>query len=103
MPFADCHAFAVTEIIVQKETTTNVLIGSNDGAFAWFNGELILNNYKERPLYYNQFVLPVKLKKGKNILALMVLQAGGSWGFNVNIEMNPREFECRVPSGILGK
>ena len=103
VPFADCHAFAVTEIIVQKETTTNVLIGSNDGAFAWFNGELILNNYKERPLYYNQFVLPVKLKKGKNILALMVLQAGGSWGFNVNIEMNPREFECRVPSGILGK
>jgi hypothetical protein len=103
VPFADCHAFAVTEITAHKETATNVLIGSNDGAFAWLNGELILNNYKERPLYYNQFVLPVKLKKGKNILALMVLQAGGSWGFNVNIEMNPQEFECRVPSDILLK
>ena len=85
-PFNNCHAFAVTEIISTEEVEATILTGTNDGAFIWLNDKLILESYRERPLYYNQFSLPVKLKKGKNRLVLMVLQSGGSWGFHVNIE-----------------
>jgi Chitobiase/beta-hexosaminidase C-terminal domain len=84
-PFAHCHAFAVTEIVSDEAVAATLLTGTNDGAFIWLNGDLILDNYKERPLYYNQFSLPVNLREGKNTLVLMVNQAGGSWGFHVNL------------------
>jgi len=99
-PFADCHAFAVTEIITEKAMATHLLIGTNDGAFVWLNDELILDNYRERPFYYNQFTLPVRLKKGGNKLVLLILQSGGSWGFNVNIELNTGDFKCTLPRDL---
>jgi hypothetical protein len=95
MPFDHCHAFAVTEIISDVEIT--LLTGTNDGAFIWLNGDLILEDYKERPLYYNQFSIPVHLKKGKNTLVLMVLQAGGSWGFHVNLKTQGTNLKVVLP------
>jgi len=100
-PFDHCHAYAVTEILCSKDVKTTLLTGTNDGAFIWLNGELILDNYKERPLYYNQFSLPVTFKKGKNTLVLMILQAGGSWGFHVNIETTGENLKVVLPE--LGK
>jgi hypothetical protein len=96
-PFAYCHAFAVTEIVSDEEIKATLLTGTNDGAFIWLNGKLILDNYKERPLYYNQFKLPVSLKKGKNTLVLMILQAGGSWGFHVNIKTAGKALKINLP------
>ena len=96
-PFNNCHAFAVTEIISDKTVETTFLTVTNDGAFIWLNGELILESYKERPLYYNQFNLPVKLKKGKNTLVLMVMQGGGSWGFHVNIKADDNKLKVVLP------
>ena len=96
-PYANCHAFAVTEIICDQEVETVLMAGTNDGAFIWLNEELILDNYKERPLYYNQFQIPVTLKKGKNTLVLMVLQAGGSWGFHVNLKSTDEGIRTELP------
>jgi hypothetical protein len=96
-PYAYCHAFAVTEIVTEKDVKATLLTGTNDGAFIWLNGQLILDNYKERPLYYNQFKLPVILKKGKNTLVLMILQAGGSWGFHVNIKTQGQKPDIVLP------
>jgi hypothetical protein len=98
IPFAHCHAFAVTEIISDEEMETTLLTGTNDGAFIWLNENLIYNNYRERPLYYNQFSIPVKLKKGKNTLVLMVMQAGGSWGFHVNIKTKGEKLKIELPA-----
>ena len=96
-PFDHCHAFAVTEIVCDKAGEATILTGTNDGAFIWLNEELILDNYKERPLYYNQFDLPVNFKKGKNTLVLMVNQAGGSWGFHVNIRTPGNKLHVTLP------
>jgi hypothetical protein len=96
-PFANCHAFAVTEIITDKDVESTLLTGTNDGAFIWLNGDLILDNYKDHPLYYNQFKLPVNLKKGKNTLVLMVMQSGGSWGFHVNLKTQGTNLKVVLP------
>jgi len=96
-PYAYCHAFAVTEIVSEEDMKATLLTGTNDGVFIWLNGQLILDNYKERPLYYNQFRLPVTLKKGKNTLVLMILQAGGSWGFHVNIKTHGQKPDIVLP------
>ena len=97
-PFDHCHAIAVTEIISEKEAEMTLLAGTNDGAFIWLNGDLILDNYQERPLYYNQFSIPVKIKKGKNTLALIIDQAGGSWGFHVNIKTKGNKIKAVLPN-----
>ncbi len=96
-PFDHCHAIAATEIICDEEAEVTLLTGTNDGAFIWLNGHLIFNNYQQRPLYYNQFRLPVNLKKGKNTLVLIVDQEGGSWGFHVNIETNGHAIKTALP------
>jgi len=96
-PYAYCHAFAVTEIICKEDIKSTLLTGTNDGAFIWLNGQLILDSYKERPLYYNQFKLPVTLQRGTNTLVLMILQAGGSWGFHVNIKTPGQKPDIRLP------
>ncbi|VAX16968.1 beta-galactosidase, partial [hydrothermal vent metagenome] len=96
-PFNNCHAFAVTEIYSDEESEVTILTGTNDGAFIWLNDELIFESYKERPLYYDQFNLPVKLKKGKNRLVLMVLQGGGSWGFHVNVKAEGNKLKVVLP------
>ena len=99
-PFAYCHAIALTEIISDRELETMLLTGSNDGAFIWLNEDIIYDNYRERPLYYNQFSIPVKLKKGKNTLVLIIMQAGGSWGFHVNIKTKGAKLRVELPGEV---
>ena len=100
-PFDHCHAIAMTEILSDEDVKTTLMTGTNDGAFIWLNGELILDNYQERPLYYNQFQIPIDLKKGKNTLVLMVMQAGGSWGFHVNLKLQDFNLKTELPK--IGK
>ncbi len=96
-PFDHCHAFAVTGIVSDEEVKTVLMTGTNDGAFIWLNGKLILDSYRERPLYYNQFQIPITLNKGKNTLVLMVMQAGGSWGFHVNLKATENNLNVVLP------
>ncbi len=57
--------FLLTEIISDKEAGMTLLAGTNKRAFFWLNGELILDNYQECPLYYKQFGTPVNLRREK--------------------------------------
>ena len=97
-PFDHCHAIAMTEILSDKEVETTLMTGTNDGAFIWLNGELILDSYQERPLYYNQFQIPIILNEGKNTLVLMIMQAGGSWGFHVNLKSQGFNLKVELPN-----
>jgi hypothetical protein len=96
-PSAHCHAIAVTDIFCEEEAEATLLTGTHDGAFMWLNEELILDNYQERPFYYNQFKIPIKLKKGKNRLEMIIMQGGGSWGFNVNLQTNGNKIKIVLP------
>ena len=71
-PSENCHAFAVTEIICQEELETTLRIGHNDGAIVWLNKELIYEYPSLHGFKYNEFSVPIKLNKGKNIGNLWV-------------------------------
>ncbi len=85
-PKEDCHAYAATEIICDKELQTTLRIGHNDAAFIWLNGDLIYEYTDVNAFKYNEFSVPIQLNKGVNKLALMIMQAGGSWLYNVNLD-----------------
>ena len=82
----DCHVYAVTQISVESDINTILFFGRNDGATIWLNGELIYENFNYNAFVYNEFSTQIKLKKGKNLLVLLVSQAGGNWGFNFNLD-----------------
>ena len=82
----DCHIYAVSEISVESNINTTLFFGRNDGATIWLNGELIYENLNQHAFVYNEFSTPIKLKKGKNLLVLLLSQGGGNWGFNFNLE-----------------
>ncbi len=97
-PKENCHAFAKTELICEKEIKTNLRFGHNDGAFIWLNGELIYKYTDVNSFKYNEFTLPVVLKKGKNELVMMIMQAEGKWLFNLNLDSY--QFENRTPGSL---
>ena len=82
----DCHAYAVTEISVESDINTTLFFGRNDGATIWLNREMIYENFNQHAFVYNEFSIPVKLKKGKNLLVLLLSQSGGNWGFNFSLD-----------------
>ena len=94
-PKENCHAFAMTELVCKENLKTNLRIGHNDAAFIWINGDLIYEYTDVNAFKYNEFTVPVELKKGKNILVMMIMQAGGQWLFNLNLDAN--QFENRTP------
>jgi hypothetical protein len=87
-PKEECHAFAKTIIVCEEEIETTILFGHNDGAFIWLNGKLIHDYGNAHPFHYNEFYTPITLKKGENELMMMIIQGGGSWLFNVNLDTN---------------
>ncbi len=100
-PKENCHAFAKTELICKKEIKTNLRFGHNDGAFIWLNGELIYEYTDVNSFKYNEFTVPVVLKKGKNELVMMIMQAEGKWLFNLNLDSY--QFENRTSGFQLNK
>jgi hypothetical protein len=85
-PNEECYAYAATTLRCEKPVETDLLIGSNDGCYVWLNGELIHSAPGKRYYVHNGDRVPVKLKKGDNLLVMLVMQAGRYWLFNVNSE-----------------
>ena len=94
-PNEDCHAFAVTEIICEDMIETTLRIGHNDGIFIWLNGKMIYEYIQPNAFKYNEFSIPIKLNRGKNLLVMMIMQAGGSWMFNLNLDTY--RFKIKIP------
>ncbi|MCP5061844.1 MAG: FAD-dependent oxidoreductase [Ignavibacteriae bacterium] len=95
-PSENCHAFATTEIICDDEIETNLRIGHNDGIIIWLNGKIIYDYTEQHAFNYNEFVTAIKLQKGKNIFMMMIMQAGGKWLFNLNLDTN--QFKNNFPN-----
>ncbi|NOY76676.1 MAG: hypothetical protein GXO76_02270, partial [Calditrichaeota bacterium] len=94
-PHENCRAYAVTEIVCEKPVRTRLRLGSNDGAVVWLNQKVIFKNTSKRAFKYNQFTVPIELKKGKNVLVLLISQAGRNWLFNVNLDTY--DFRLELP------
>lgn len=94
-PNENCHAFAATEIVCDEDLETIMRLGRNDGAYIWLNGELVYKAASLNGFNYNEFSFPIKFKKGKNLLVLMSMQAGGTWLFNVNLDSY--DFKTQIP------
>lgn len=94
-PKEECHAFVKTTIVCEKEIATTLFFGHNDGAFIWLNGELVYEYSDAHAFNYNEFSTEINLKKGENELMIMIIQGGGSWLFNVNMDTN--QFTIKTP------
>ena len=95
-PNENCHAFAATEIICDKEIKTTLHIGHNDGVFIWLNGKIVYEYPRTHAFRYNEFSTPITLKKGKNLLVMIIMQAGRNWLFNLNLDTY--DFRTEIPS-----
>ncbi|NOZ57659.1 MAG: hypothetical protein GXO73_12830, partial [Calditrichaeota bacterium] len=85
-PHENCHAYAATEIVCDRDIDTTLRIGHNDGVYVWLNGKIVYAYPDKHAFEYNMAAVPVRLKKGKNLLVLLVMQAGRNWLFNVNLD-----------------
>jgi len=77
----NCFAYAVTRIDSPLEQVVDLMLGSDDGLAVWLNGELLCDQLETaRGLAIDQDRVPVRLRKGANVLLLKVSQGMGGWG-----------------------
>jgi putative membrane-bound dehydrogenase-like protein len=62
-----------------------ILLGSDDAAKLWVNGELVFTCRRHRPAIPGEDAVAVKLRKGRNRLLLKVANADGPHGFYLTI------------------
>ena len=56
-----------------------MLVGANDGAKVWLNGELVHYDIQDGPGVDYRLFFPVTLKQGRNVLLVAVYFGSGSW------------------------
>jgi hypothetical protein len=54
-------------------------VGTDDGAKAWLNGEVVVEENTTRAFNMPQNRADIRLQKGENVLLLKVTQSGGDW------------------------
>ena len=74
-------AYAYAEIESPQNQACIFALGSNDGARAWLNGELILDCPGPRGLQADHNLVPIALRQGRNSLLLKIEERGNKWAF----------------------
>ncbi len=64
-----------------EERIAHFLLGSDDGARLWINGDLVHHNPAYRAVSTDQDRVEVRLKKGWNRVLLKIVQGAGGFGF----------------------
>jgi lysophospholipase L1-like esterase len=78
----DCFAYAVTVVDSPVAQNAELRLGSDDGFAVWLNGKHVAANLAlARGVIIDQERLPVRLRKGRNVLLLKISQGMGNWGF----------------------
>jgi serine/threonine-protein kinase len=80
-PNQGCVAYAATYLESPDEMDAWLLLGSDDGHRAWLNGQMVSEKRTFRILSLCEECVPVRLRKGSNVLKLKIVQAGGDWAF----------------------
>jgi hypothetical protein len=76
---SSCVAYLKTSIISPLDCDAQLLLGSDDGVKAWLNGTVVHSNNTDRFAVPDQDRVPIRLKKGPNLLLLKITQGGGGW------------------------
>jgi putative membrane-bound dehydrogenase-like protein len=78
-------SYLVREIESPADQEATLLLGTDDAAKLWLNGELVYTNRQHRPAAPEQDKVTVKLKKGKNTILLKITNGDGGHGFYFSI------------------
>jgi HEAT repeat protein len=73
-------AYLKVNINSDKAQAAKLLLGSDDGIKAWFNGKLIASDNASRPVEEGSEKVDIQLKQGANQLLLKITQDSGGWG-----------------------
>ena len=74
-------AYVKTYVHSPVEQSARLELGSDDAIKAWVNGEVVHSGYTKRGLLPRDDIVPIKLKKGWNLIFLKVVDNGGGWMF----------------------
>ncbi|MBP5672433.1 MAG: HEAT repeat domain-containing protein [Victivallales bacterium] len=72
-------AYIVSYVYADGDKEAILEIGSDDMLKAWLNGEMIVDSPKYQALVRASYKIPIKLKKGKNILLMKISQGSHNW------------------------
>lgn len=75
----EAYAFVYLDAATAQSATLKV--GADDGVFAWWNGERVIDASSCQGVNTDQFTAPVTIQAGVNTLLLKVYDQGGGWGF----------------------
>jgi len=79
-------SYAYTAIESPADQNATVLLGSDDGAKLFVNGECVFTEESTRAAAPNQNRIPIRLKRGINTILLKVANGDGPHGFYLTIE-----------------
>ena len=66
-------------IVSPRAQKARLEVGTDDGAKAWLNGEVVVEENTTRAFNMPQNRADIRLQKGENVLLLKVTQSGGDW------------------------
>jgi hypothetical protein len=73
--------YACAFIEMPAETSGLLGVGSDDAVKVWLNGELVHENWTDRPAQADDDLVRVKFRAGRNMLLLKVQNGDTLWGF----------------------
>ena len=81
--------YAVCFLVSQVAGTTQIYLGSDDGAAVWINGQHVHSNPIDRELTFDEDVFAVELNAGTNFCLVKVSQRRANWCFALRAVMLP--------------
>lgn len=95
-------AYAVCFITAPEAQEADLVLGSDDGVKAWWNGELILRNQVHRGAGRDDERVAVRVARGENVLLLKVENRRGGWGLFARLEGGRDLSFSALPAGGQG-
>ncbi len=78
-------AYALTILQSDRNTAALLALGSDDAVAVWVNGKLVHKNPTLRAYREMEYKVPIRFKKGRNLILAKVTQAGGGWAFGAHL------------------
>ena len=85
-PAITAVGYAYCTIISPDDRTVEALLGSNDGATVYCNGEEVFHFHGKRSLIPDEDLIPLHLNEGTNHIVIKVEQWKGAWGFSFRLK-----------------
>ncbi len=86
-------AYALVRVLAADDVEIPILLGSDDAAAVWVNGEEIYREHIHRGAQPAQNLMLASFKKGENRLLVKVDQGGGDWGLFLQLVDKDRKLK----------